>query len=314
MDINYSIIIPHYNIPDLLMRCLRSIPVREDVQVIVVDDCSPDADTYLDRYPELSRPYLEYYSTEKGGSAGRARNVGLEHAKGKWLIFADADDFFDEGIDQIFDDSSYRKEDMLLFNCRAVMSDNLSVLSKRDLYWQNTLLKHYQAGQIDHVKYQHFIVWGRMFRRDLVEINTLRFDETSHSNDCMFAVRFGGVCKSIAYIDKCIYVVTERMNSLSSVQSFSSESLETRIGVAINVAMYWRSVGFEGEFIPYLYWLKKLYFVNKRNFIRQVRRISETGIIGKKELIRKLFISYGIKQKIVLFFLGLLTLGYRIEI
>ena len=38
--INYSIIIPHKNIPNLLQRCLDSIPNREDVQIIVVDDNS----------------------------------------------------------------------------------------------------------------------------------------------------------------------------------------------------------------------------------------------------------------------------------
>ena len=54
-----SIIIPHYDIPDLLMRCLKSIPVSEDIQVIVVDDNSADADTYLGRYPELSRPLFK---------------------------------------------------------------------------------------------------------------------------------------------------------------------------------------------------------------------------------------------------------------
>ena len=59
----FSIIIPHYDIPDLLMRCLKSIPVSEDIQVIVVDDNSPDADTYLEKYPELSRPYLEFIHT-----------------------------------------------------------------------------------------------------------------------------------------------------------------------------------------------------------------------------------------------------------
>ena len=53
MKFDYSIIIPHNDIPDLLMRCLNSIPVSEDIQVIVVDDNSADADTYLDRYPEL---------------------------------------------------------------------------------------------------------------------------------------------------------------------------------------------------------------------------------------------------------------------
>ena len=33
----FSIIIPHYDIPDLLMRCLKSIPVSEDIQVM--EDC-----------------------------------------------------------------------------------------------------------------------------------------------------------------------------------------------------------------------------------------------------------------------------------
>ena len=39
-EINYSIIIPHKNSTVLLERCLRSIPCRKDVQVIVVDDNS----------------------------------------------------------------------------------------------------------------------------------------------------------------------------------------------------------------------------------------------------------------------------------
>ena len=69
----FSVIIPHYDIPDLLMRCLESIPVSKEIQVIVVDDNSPDADTYLERYPELSRPYLEFVRTTKGGGAGYPR-------------------------------------------------------------------------------------------------------------------------------------------------------------------------------------------------------------------------------------------------
>ena len=40
----FSIIIPYKDIPDLLIRCLKSIPVSEDIQVIVVDDNSSEAD------------------------------------------------------------------------------------------------------------------------------------------------------------------------------------------------------------------------------------------------------------------------------
>ena len=66
MNSQFTIIIPHKEIPDLLIRCLKSIPVSEDIQVIVVDDNSSDTDRYLERYPELSRPYLEFIRTTKG--------------------------------------------------------------------------------------------------------------------------------------------------------------------------------------------------------------------------------------------------------
>ena len=100
MTPSFSIIIPHKEIPDLLLRCLKSIPVSEDIQVIVVDDSSADADTYLDRYPDLSRPYLEFIRTTKGGGAGYARNVALGHAEGRWILFADADDFFVDDLNE----------------------------------------------------------------------------------------------------------------------------------------------------------------------------------------------------------------------
>jgi hypothetical protein len=52
---SFSIIIPHFNIPDLQMRCLKSIPISKDIQVIVVDDNNLGLDTYLHNYPVLLR-------------------------------------------------------------------------------------------------------------------------------------------------------------------------------------------------------------------------------------------------------------------
>lgn len=51
--INYSIIIPHKNIPKLLRRCLDTIPRREDVQVIMVDDNSDQEIIKFDCFPRL---------------------------------------------------------------------------------------------------------------------------------------------------------------------------------------------------------------------------------------------------------------------
>ena len=55
MDFIYSIIIPHKNIPKLLQRCLDSIPERDDVQVIIVDDNSDPAIVDFEHFPGLQR-------------------------------------------------------------------------------------------------------------------------------------------------------------------------------------------------------------------------------------------------------------------
>ena len=49
--INYSIIIPHRNIPLLLRRCLDSIPRRMDIQIIVVDDNSDPGQVDFEHFP-----------------------------------------------------------------------------------------------------------------------------------------------------------------------------------------------------------------------------------------------------------------------
>ena len=85
MEINYSFIIPHKNAPELLRRCIASIPQREDVQIIVVDDNSEK-----EKKPVVEREnvmIVEIDSKDSKG-AGHARNIGLSQAKGKWILFA----------------------------------------------------------------------------------------------------------------------------------------------------------------------------------------------------------------------------------
>jgi len=223
----FSVIIPHYNIPDLLMRCLKSIPVSEDIQVIVVDDNSPDADTYLDRYPELSRPYLEFIRTTKGGGAGYARNVGLEHAKGKWLLFADADDFY---VDNMYDIISMHVEsdaDVIYFQKQAVYSDNINRKSPRSGYLDKIMDIYLKTGDELPVRTKYFVPWGKMIKKSLIEKHRICFEEIRYSNDLLFSSYVGCYAKKIEAIDTILYVVTSREGSLQS--DFCKKNGELRI-------------------------------------------------------------------------------------
>lgn len=91
---HYSIIIPHKNTPRLLERCLCSIPTWDEIQIIIIDDNSNSESVDFSHFPGNGRKNTEILFTKEGKGAGYARNIGLSHARGKWIIFADADDFF----------------------------------------------------------------------------------------------------------------------------------------------------------------------------------------------------------------------------
>ena len=92
-----SIIIPHKNSIRLLERALLSAPISESVEIIVVDDhshTSERANVLAPAFPSVI--FLNNRNANRG--AGAARNMGLEHSKGEWIIFLDADDYFEAGF------------------------------------------------------------------------------------------------------------------------------------------------------------------------------------------------------------------------
>ena len=214
------------------MRCLKSIPVSEDIQVIVVDDNSPDADTYLERYPELSRPYLEFIRASKNGGAGYARNIGLDHAKGKWLLFADADDFFVGNMYDIINTHVDSDADVIYFQKRAVYSDNLNCKSSRSGYIDKIMDIYLKTGDEVPVRTRYNVPWGKMIKKSLVENHHIRFEEIKYSNDILFSVHVGCLAKKIEAIDTVLYVVTSHEGSATYEFCKKPDELRIRAGAA----------------------------------------------------------------------------------
>lgn len=207
--INYSIIIPHYNIPDLLGRCLRSIPERDDVQVIVVDDNSPGNDHYLETYPELQRKNVEFYPTKDGLGAGHVRNIGLSHAKGKWLVFSDSDDFFVEDFAEILDKYVNDPHDIIYFN---IKSCDCYDITKQ--YPADKLRVYKETGNDIYLRICYTEPWGKFIKRNLVTDNNITFQETKAHNDLLFAVKTGLQAKTVVAVDHPLYWYVIREGSL----------------------------------------------------------------------------------------------------
>ena len=273
----FTIIIPHYGIPELLRRCLDSIPVGDDFQVIVVDDRSPDFDTYRDRYPDLFREGVTWLQTPHNGGAGLARNVGLDHATGKWLLFADADDLFTEDMEELLDAYKNAEDDIIYFRRRSVLSAHLEETSNRDSWMDGLFERALSSGDYREIRFNHCVPWSKMIRRSLVEENRIRFDELPFSNDVMFSLTAGSKARSVAVIDRELYVSTIRTGSLTDSFARKSGELRVRADVAIRAQKLMRAYGCPHA-LPHLslsFFLSKMIHRDRVLFMEYFNRIPE---------------------------------------
>ena len=186
--INYSIIIPHKNSPSLLQRCINSIPRRNDIQIIIVDDNRDSDKVNFDCFPGINEKYIEVYFTKEGKGAGYARNIGLRHAKGKWLLFADADDYYVKNFIFILDQYLTSQHDIIYFkvtsDTKGKFNRSFEINKNRELYIQKKI-------SINNIKYLDWAPWNKMFLREFIEKYQIKFDEIPIGNDAFFSFYSG---------------------------------------------------------------------------------------------------------------------------
>lgn len=222
----YSIIIPHKDSLDWLQRCVDSIPQREDIQIVIVDDNSDIPGPDWARFREKN-PRTALFLTQDGGGAGYARNVGLGKATGKWIVFSDADDFFNEGAFDVLDRYADKDNDVFYFPCDSRDGASLELTEDR----RPSLRRNIRNGNLDELRYRSLVPWGKMIRKELIDRENLRFEEVEVSNDVMFSIRLGAAARNPGVIpSEPLYCCTRNEGSL--VYKKTVRRMITRIRVA----------------------------------------------------------------------------------
>ena len=216
---NYSIIIPHHNCPDLLRRLIDSIPEREDIQIIVVDDASDPQVVDFSSFEFPANKNIEFYQVPKSESrwGGHARNVGIEHATGKWLLFADSDDFYTQEAFDVLDKYIDSEYDVLYYNCKSVNSKTLEPASRANHI--NNLIYNYlkdpNKDNLDRLKYNAHEPWNKLVRHDFLTKFGIRFEEVKKANDILFTFLVGYFAQKTSVEAAHVYVCTFRDESIT---------------------------------------------------------------------------------------------------
>ena len=239
----FSIIIPHKNCPHLLNRCLDSIPDRKDIQIIVIDDCSD-----CDKKPRLSREdvFLILLDKDHSNGAGRARNIGIDKAKGKWLLFPDADDYYTNNLSSLLDKYAGKEDfDMVFFKSMMVSDNGVYKPLEVDRLVDNYLKR--KRGAENDLRYGFFPLWSRMVRRDIIIQNKLLFEELPSGNDVKFGLDASFFSTRIAVENTIIYNYYKWPNG--SITERRKEGLvEEHLVLRGKLIAYYKQLGYHNSF------------------------------------------------------------------
>ena len=226
-----SIIIPHFNLPKLLDRCLFSIPQRDDIEIIVVDDNSPKE--ALDELQLLEKKYpnVVFVYNKYSGGGGHARNIGIQNAHGEYLLFADSDDYFNYCLSDIVTEYTLVSFDCIFFNSETVDSINYHVCNSEFCLSSKLESLGSEESKEFYLRYGFGQPWCKMVRRELIASHNIQFEETIIHNDTQFSYLVGYYAKNISIDPRSIYCYTIRQGSVAHQKKNDDQRLLTRISV-----------------------------------------------------------------------------------
>lgn len=196
-----SVIIPVYKAEACLRRCLDSLLAQDcpDWEAVCVDDGSPDGSgALLDSYAAKDSRFVVCHQENAGVSA--ARNAGIRLARGKYLVFLDADDFF--------------APEALGLYCRAMQKETDVVCSAHILRSTDghevTACGRMTEGTFPVNRHTLAAAYccgcGKVYRRDILEAHALRYPVGMKlGEDIFFVYKYMAHCRRMTMIPTPLY-------------------------------------------------------------------------------------------------------------
>ena len=188
MDV-ISVIIPIYNVEKYLRKSLDSVinQTYKNLEIILVDDGSKDSSgSICDEYAKKDNRIKVIHKENAGLSA--ARNDGLDIATGKYVMFIDSDDYFENSSCELLYNVIKEKD-------ADYVSGNYIHVTHDGIKWEKPVFdtEMYDNFKLSIKDYQksffvmNSVVWNKIFKREFIEHYKLRFVPGAIAEDAIFS-------------------------------------------------------------------------------------------------------------------------------
>lgn len=206
-----SVIIPVYNAEKHIRRCIDSVLKQSynNWQMILVDDGSKDQSLEIClEYANMDNRIHVIHQENKG--AGAARNVGITHASGEYVVFIDSDDYIEKDYFLLL---STHDEDIVFIDVQNVSDDGKVIrkdfMSCNSNLSKDTILRRQMTGCIH---------WGGVRKSvKLVLLKEYNIKYTSHKigEEALYSFEILYYANNFGFICSPLYNYVQREDSLS---------------------------------------------------------------------------------------------------
>ncbi|MBE7706664.1 MAG: glycosyltransferase family 2 protein [Cyanobacteria bacterium SIG30] len=219
-----SIIIPIFNAEKYLKECLDSIVGQslKDIEIICIDDCSTDNSyTILQEYAQKDER-IKILKQENNQGPGAARNRAIDVAKGKNIMFIDADDFFEQdALANAYNQISKNNDDMVYFDLQYYDETSKEV-TRHNL---TNIFRKYFNGQSFHLYDipEPFVQAGysvyKIYKTEFLKKNNIKFPDERFAEDSVFYIQCIANSDKVSVLDKSMYNYRKLNNSATTISA-----------------------------------------------------------------------------------------------
>lgn len=214
-DKRVSIIVPVYNTERYLDKCLSSLVEQtyENIEIIVVNDGSSDGSGRIcDTYAEKFSLVHCYHKDNQG--AGQARNFGMDHASGDYIMYVDADDYIARRC--VADVVSIAEQ----YHADLVDFGKVFMLSAKNVFVDtDKSVRHFRSPQeVQQISPKiRKMIWGKLYTRALAF--SVRFTNQQRGEDACYMTEILEHCGSMVKYNYCLYAYRAYQESLTRGQA-----------------------------------------------------------------------------------------------
>ena len=220
-----SVIIPVYNVEDYLCECVDSVinQTYKNLEIILIDDGSTDSSGKIcDDYAEKDERVCVVHKKNSGPS--KTRNVGLEHAKGKYVYFLDSDDYIElNALELLVNTAESDAADLVFFDAHSFSDNGVQIKQGYVVKGTYESKSGYEVlTDLHKNKDYHCVIYLLFIKQKLITNNKIAFLESAYcSEDMLFTYQLFCQAKKAVQCKNTLY--HRRYRSGSIVTSGKSE-------------------------------------------------------------------------------------------